>query len=79
MTTVGNGISTLFGSSLGGLFTLYALLERPEAFNAYIAVSPAIWWDRAILLRLETEVAPSRADLAAAVSCCRGQRDRRQS
>jgi len=57
--------STLFGSSLGGLFTLYALLKRPEAFDAYIAVSPAIWWDSAYLLKLETEVARSRDDLAA--------------
>lgn len=42
--------SILFGSSLGGLFTLYAMLERPEAFDAYIAVSPALWWDDGALL-----------------------------
>lgn len=35
----------LSGHSLGGLFSFYALLERPDAFNAYIAVSPSLWWD----------------------------------
>lgn len=59
--------STLFGSSLGGLFTLYALLERPEAFDAYIAVSPAIWWNGGDLLNRESEAAGSRNDLAAKV------------
>jgi len=37
--------SILFGSSLGGLFATYALLQRPGAFDAYIAASPALWWD----------------------------------
>lgn len=59
--------STLFGSSLGGLFTLYALLQRPGAFDAYISVSPAIWWDGGNLLEFEAEVARSRDDLAAKV------------
>ncbi len=31
----------LAGSSLGGLFTLYTMWTRPEAFQAYIAASPA--------------------------------------
>jgi len=62
---VADGDSTLFGSSLGGLFALYALLERPEAFDAYIAVSPAIWWDDGYLLQREQEVARSRDDLSA--------------
>ncbi|MFX0096484.1 MAG: alpha/beta hydrolase-fold protein [Candidatus Hodarchaeota archaeon] len=34
----------LIGQSNGGLFTVYALLERPEAFNAYIAGSPMLGW-----------------------------------
>lgn len=65
--SVSDNGSTLFGSSLGGLFTLYALLERPEAFDAYIAASPAIWWDGGSLLSLEAEVARSRDDLDARV------------
>ena len=32
----------LFGHSLGGFFTTYAFLTRPEAFNGYIASSPGL-------------------------------------
>jgi predicted alpha/beta superfamily hydrolase len=35
----------LFGHSLGGLFTAYALLTRPDAFPAFVAGSPSLWWD----------------------------------
>jgi predicted alpha/beta superfamily hydrolase len=55
--------SILFGSSLGGLFTLYAMLERPAAFDTYVAVSPAIWWDDTFLMRREEALASSRDDL----------------
>lgn len=34
----------LAGSSLGGLFTLYAALAKPGLFQAYIAPSPAVVW-----------------------------------
>lgn len=33
---------TLYGASASGLFVLYALLERPDAFAAYIASSPTV-------------------------------------
>jgi predicted alpha/beta superfamily hydrolase len=33
------------GHSLGGLFAIHALISRPDLFNAYIAVSPSLWWD----------------------------------
>jgi predicted alpha/beta superfamily hydrolase len=33
------------GHSLGGLFGVYALVSRPELFNACIATSPSLWWD----------------------------------
>ena len=32
----------LYGGSYAGLFTVYAFLEKPEAFSAYIASSPGI-------------------------------------
>lgn len=35
---------TLFGHSYGGLFTLYTLLNQPQAFQGYVAASPSIWW-----------------------------------
>jgi predicted alpha/beta superfamily hydrolase len=37
--------SILAGWSLGGLFTFYTFLEKPELFAAYIAVSPSLWWN----------------------------------
>lgn len=41
----------LWGHSFGGLFTLYALLTRPDAFARYAAISPSIWWDEALIRR----------------------------
>lgn len=35
----------LFGHSLGGLFTAYALLNRPDAFTTFLINSPSLWWD----------------------------------
>jgi uncharacterized protein len=35
----------LSGHSLGGLFTAYALLTRPEAFRTFLISSPSLWWD----------------------------------
>ncbi|QTL05687.1 alpha/beta hydrolase [Aquabacter sp. L1I39] len=35
---------TLIGHSLGGLFTLTTLFERPELFARYVAASPSLWW-----------------------------------
>jgi hypothetical protein len=60
---VAPGGSVLFGSSLGGLFALYAMMERPSAFDVYLAVSPAIWWGSGLLLRREEELASSLDDL----------------
>jgi uncharacterized protein len=35
----------LFGHSGAGLFVIHTFLERPDAFGAYIASSPALFWD----------------------------------
>ncbi len=37
-----NGTAILYGMSDSGLFTLYALLESPGTFSAYIASSPTL-------------------------------------
>lgn len=46
---------SLFGHSFGGLFTLYALFSKPHAFSRWIAASPAIYWEDAAILSLESE------------------------
>jgi len=41
----------LAGSSLGGLFTLYAGLERPDIFSKLGVMSPSAWWNRRYIVR----------------------------
>lgn len=36
----------LAGHSLGGLMVIHILTSRPDMFQAYIAVSPSLWWDK---------------------------------
>jgi predicted alpha/beta superfamily hydrolase len=40
----------LAGHSLGGIFTIYTLLDRPDLFGGYIASSPALGWDNGVLI-----------------------------
>jgi uncharacterized protein len=54
---------SLIGSSLGGLFSLYALLSRPGAFRRHGAHSPSLWWNDGELFALEAEVARTTTDL----------------
>lgn len=37
--------SILIGHSLGGLLANHALVHRPDIFDAYISISPSLWWD----------------------------------
>jgi len=48
---------TLYGFSLGGLFTLNALFARPSAFSVFAASSPSIWWHERALLAGEADFA----------------------
>lgn len=41
----GNGETALMGESLAGLFVVETFLKAPELFDAYVAVSPSLWWD----------------------------------
>lgn len=36
----------LVGHSFGGLFAIDALADAPRTFDAYVAISPSLWWDR---------------------------------
>lgn len=55
----------LTGSSYGGLFTVYALFERPGLFQAYVAPSPSLWWRDRYLLAREREFRPAHLSLSA--------------
>ena len=35
----------LVGHSFGGLFVVHTLNQRPELFQALLAISPSLWWD----------------------------------
>lgn len=35
----------LFGHSLAGYFTLWAMMQEPHGFAGYAAISPSIWWN----------------------------------
>lgn len=51
----------LFGHSYGGIFALSTMFTRPGLFDAYIAASPVIWWNRDFLVRqLEAAFAARR-------------------
>ena len=39
------------GHSFGGLSAINCMLTRPDMFDAYIAVSPSLWWDKEYLLK----------------------------
>lgn len=41
----------LSGWSFGGLFTVETFMKSPSQFNAYLAISPSLWWDHDLLLK----------------------------
>src|SRR5215204_2658271 len=41
----------LAGHSLGGLFAIHAMVTRPELFQSYVAVSPALQWDNQVAVK----------------------------
>lgn len=64
---------TLWGHSFGGLFTLYALLARPQGFARYAAISPSIWWDEGLIRRVAQAAKPASLPLLMAL----GDREKR--
>lgn len=46
-----NGETALMGESLAGLFVVETFLKAPEMFDAFVAVSPSLWWDGGRLAR----------------------------
>ncbi len=56
---------TLAGHSLGGLFAIHALLARPEVFQSYVAVSPALQWDNQVTVKRAEDFFKNRKELNA--------------
>lgn len=46
-----DGDTALMGESLAGLFVVETFLKEPQMFDAYVAVSPSLWWDGGRLAR----------------------------
>jgi predicted alpha/beta superfamily hydrolase len=45
----GSERSALVGGSLGGLFTIHAMLNSPALFKSYVAIDPSLWWDGGVV------------------------------
>lgn len=69
------GDRTLVGHSYGGLFTVWSLLSRPGLFHRYVAVSPSLWYDDRLALRLEEAYAREHDALPARLYLCVGSRE----
>ncbi|HEY0799211.1 MAG TPA: alpha/beta hydrolase-fold protein, partial [Steroidobacteraceae bacterium] len=55
----------LIGHSLGGLFAVYALMNRPEVFKGYLISSPSLWWDDQALVKAAESFFAAHRDLRA--------------
>jgi predicted alpha/beta superfamily hydrolase len=44
------------GHSFGGLLAIHAFTSRPDLFDAYIAVSPSLWWDNSLMVKRAEEL-----------------------
>lgn len=65
----------LAGSSLGGLFTLYALFTETTLFNRYFLTSPALQWANGILLDHERNFAKKNKGLPVKLFMAHGDRE----
>jgi uncharacterized protein len=55
----------LAGHSLGGMFAVHTMVTKPDLFNSYIAVSPALHWDNQIVVKRAEEFFKSRKEFDA--------------
>jgi hypothetical protein len=66
---------TLVGHSYGGLFTVWTLLTRPGLFSRWVAVSPSLWYDDHLVVRLEEAFAKDHDVLPGRLYLCVGSRE----
>lgn len=55
----------LAGHSLGGMFAIHTMISRPELFNSYIAVSPALQWDNQVVVKRAEDFLKARKEFDA--------------
>jgi CubicO group peptidase (beta-lactamase class C family)/predicted alpha/beta superfamily hydrolase len=53
----------LYGTSSGGLFTIYAYLHEPMLFKSYLTVEPSLWWDKEYVNRIASGKLEARAGI----------------
>jgi predicted alpha/beta superfamily hydrolase len=41
----------LAGTSYGGVFVMHAFVRNPELFDAYLTLSPSMWWHNGLMLK----------------------------
>ncbi|HQR29089.1 MAG TPA: alpha/beta hydrolase-fold protein [Anaeromyxobacteraceae bacterium] len=69
------GPRVLVGHSYGGLLACWTMVERPGAFDAFVAVSPSLWYaDRHVLARTRAAL-EARKDLPVAAYLAVGSRE----
>ncbi len=66
------GERAISGNSLGGLFTLYAMYEKPQLFKRFIAISPHVGWDNNHLFTLDENYASKNNNLAVSLFLSQG-------
>ncbi len=63
------------GSSYGGLFAAWTMVNRPELFQRYILASPALYWDDNLFFRQEEELWQKSQTLNAKVYVSAGEKE----
>lgn len=71
--------SMLIGHSLGGLFTLDTMLNQPDAFGNYLALSPSLWFDEDRVLRSFRDKVAGGAVFKSRVVALAGEQEERIS
>ncbi|MGH8495807.1 MAG: alpha/beta hydrolase [Gammaproteobacteria bacterium] len=70
-----NGNRTLVGHSYGGLFAVWSGLTEPALFDRILAVSPSLWYDDYLVLRLEERNRKADARLPSRIYLTVGDRE----
>jgi len=71
--------SMLIGHSLGGLFTLDTMVRTPDAFGNYLALSPSLWFDNDLVLRLFRQKLADKTVFKSRVVALAGEQEERIS